>query len=248
MSSTPSNLLAEIAELKRRLAALETAPRLPQSSIQDGRIAILEADGDERAVFGRFRTADGVTGDFTGPFAEPPLYGFTVLDADGNTVVYYMGTDAFYVSDVNGTPLIYAKSAEAGFAAPEFHTGWQGLTYTSTTSASFTTIFQSGVGGLFHDAVLARVAAYCDADTTGEIRVSVLGGASSAAKALTTSATVYSLAWQHQDNLGAGGTATFLIEARRTGGAGKVYVRPDSQLIHRNSDYGSASTAGVWTP
>lgn len=54
----PASLAAELAELRRRLDAVERSPRLPNSSIRGGALTILNEDGTDVVV---------KVGDFTGP-------------------------------------------------------------------------------------------------------------------------------------------------------------------------------------
>ena len=52
-NSTPQNLLDELAALKARVRALETAPRATNTSVRDGRLTVLDsASGTQDARSG----------------------------------------------------------------------------------------------------------------------------------------------------------------------------------------------------
>lgn len=86
----PASLAAELAELRRRLDAVERSPRLPNSSIRGGALTILNEDGTDVVV---------KVGDFTGP--------------DGAS-----DTGLYFPDDAWGSPGTMACSAPASRPSP----------------------------------------------------------------------------------------------------------------------------------
>lgn len=74
-TSLPANLLAEFEDMKRRLHALETAPRATETSIDEGSFEVLDEAGNTVTV-------QGAIGDAYGIYVRHPDTGIYLFYAD----------------------------------------------------------------------------------------------------------------------------------------------------------------------
>lgn len=70
-----------LKQIERRLRALETAPRAPDTSVEDGSITILDTSNKERAKFGKLGTN---------------RYGLEIFDAEGDVRLLVGRDGSFY--------------------------------------------------------------------------------------------------------------------------------------------------------
>lgn len=212
MSITPPGDAAQFAawmrEMERRMAALETTRTARFLSIadDDGNIVaelngngltFTDASGQRRILLGDLSTVN------------PDLdYGISIEDGDGGDRLIIDGD---------------------GFQLPYLHSSFrvlQGITYNNVyatvTAGSFTGVFRTAFQMVSHKGMAVDIVVVSDVGTAGEIRLSNNAGNSTAA-AVTSSTSTISYRWEHGASLGSG-PYSFTIEARRTSGAGNVYV------------------------
>lgn len=129
-----------------------------------------------------------------------------------------------------GVPLALAKNADPFIS----------------TSSTFETAYACTVDTALTTAVLVNIPVSADAGTTGEIRLrnAVVGGATSNAKAITAGFSGYiQFNWLHQQTVGSGVFAP-LVEVRRTGGTGNIYVWPIGQAYQIEGSRIGATVGG----
>lgn len=236
---------AEFAQWRRdieaRLRALETHRRAPHTTLVEGSVNVTDAAGEDRAQFGYFDD----------PFtpSNPDMVGVNVLLEDGSGPRATLGSRLAGMADANGDFVFLTYEDQVGITQPEWGSGWFPLTYYATVSAAFEVVAQCSAPRLWHDVLIGRINAYCDAGTTGEMRVRELGsGIVTATKTLTTTPTTYILEWLHGRSIGVDVHPRFVLEGRRTGGTGSVRLRPDSNLGHVSSSIFSTADSDGWTP
>lgn len=260
----PGQFAKRLANIERQIAALSTMRRTPFTEIydEDGNllgklsaeglqffdasgnlltqingdgIAVLDASGTERATLGKLGSE----------------YGLALNDAAGTTELTRIATDGTSINGNDGTPLIRTNPTTSSLLDPD-------LTSTLTvrepgdqrivTSGTFETAWRVGMGRIYHDVIVGEVTVSTDTATTAEIRVrDLVSGASTDIKSVPASTnTTYVLAWLHGIDLNANGT-TFVLEMRRTGGAGNVACRPNSSFLFTSAQtIAPVATSGGW--
>jgi hypothetical protein len=244
--SDPIKAMADrIAELERRLRALETAPRASHTSIRNGSTRWLStADGDLPNV--RIGSTEDTGGD--------PA--FEVTNEDGPFSDIYIGTSAgrgradFYNPDKTGIVLRYD---DGRLRAPQPSCAWQryigaamdAVGASTTTSGTYVDLWYAvlGVGG---DQIDGTIDVIPDGGTTGACRVmaQAVGGISISGKVPSattqqvveqtgiTVSTVMAGPWTIPDTIWnpasdvAGTVVMLTIQALRSAGAGLVHVAP----------------------
>lgn len=131
-----------MAEMERRLSALERSPSLPNTSQRGGTYELLSSDGSSVFKFG----------EFTDPDAEES-FGISAFDEDGNTVLATR-------SDVEG--LVYPIVSQQ-FIVP---------TPQTITSGTFVAVAESQVWAPAWNCIYATAAIITDVGTTAEVRLS----------------------------------------------------------------------------
>jgi len=253
----PEDSAGVIADLVRRIEALERSPQLISSSVRDGRLAIVDANGYEQMVIGRLREAnpdDG--GRYTGPFAEPARYGLAMLEDDGTTIRLLIGDHddgrgVVLTQDDGSGYLRYliAATENGGLRAPEWSAGWMRIEVGDqvvVSSGSWTTAWRCAIRSVYHDLVQAYIWVYSDVGTTGEIRViELVSGYLTDAKAVSSGTNErYELKWEHGLMLDSP-NRQFEVQMRLTGGAGILSCRPDSMLNFASTTL-LAGVSGGW--
>lgn len=229
-----------LADLQRRIRALETAPRASETSVRGGYTRWLARDTPERKLY----IGGGTAGDDIGLF----------LDDGTSTPAWYLGTAAgspvFYVTNADGTDRIMVVSA-GGLLKPYALGGWtknptqtqDSLGATTTTSSSFEigwrtlanaqtasliTEFYCALGGGVTQAEV-RVTATVDVDdrstsaSNGEQTVftqTITGPGN-----MTVTASVPSTIWTPAESP-TGAFVRLALKARVSGGAGTVTFAP----------------------
>ena len=198
--SVPPSIAAELADIKRRLRAMEGAPQLQNSSLTGGKITALNDDEQRVAEFGSL-----VGGG----------YGIAINDAD----------------TLNSVLLV---NDENGMRAPGVPWAFRDSTaFLAVTSGTFELTYRTFAAILASSSVEVTVVLATDVGTTGEVRMGVQGGPYAATQSIGSGANLtFNWGWLHGLGFGLGSTGQhFVIEARRTGGAGNVYVfQPDPLL------------------
>lgn len=256
-SPAPEDTAQIIADLLRRIEALERSPQLTVSSIRDGRLAVVDENGDEHLVIGRFREAnpdDG--GRYSGPFFDPARYGLALL-TDGGTVTrllvgdYADGRGMFLAQDDGSGYLrqLIAATESGGLRAPEWGSSWMRIEpgdQVVVSSGSWTTAWRSWIRSVYHDVCQAYVSVYSDVGTTGEIRlIELVSGRQTSAKTVPSGTNEdFELKWEHGVDLDSPNRA-WDLQMRVTGGAGVLSCRPQSQLNYASSTW-LAGVAGGW--
>lgn len=215
----PASLAAELADLRRRLDAVERSPRLPNSSIRGGALTILDDAGDIVAQ----------VGDFVGPDGAPD-------------------TGLHFPNDRVG------MSQEHGLFRPRLQVEARTLNVTqNTTSGTFSTLWQF-VTRSMASGVEVTFACATDAATSAELRLEVIrsgGGTSySAVKTVPASNPSTYFTWlldlRAITNPVTIGQPLFLnVQARRTGGAGTVYVFQPPPMVFGHAVEIGATGSGV---
>lgn len=201
--TVPRTLADRLADIERRLRAMERAPQLQDSSLTGGSITALNDAGQRVAEYGEL-----VGGG----------YGFAVNDA--NTL-----NSVFVMNDSNG------------LSAPDRHHGWRDANASvNVTSATFVPVYRTLVLIPASRVVQVVVVTLQGAGTTGELRLSIGGVASTAVKTLPAGVQTDTIfMWAHGQPIGLGAAPQgWVLEARRTAGAGNVTVfEPDG--LHESS-------------
>lgn len=192
--------LAEyLRELERRLAELEAARPLGNTTLQDGTFRVVDDNGDLRAQVGKL----GNTG----------TWGIEVIAQPGND------------NYPDGKP--YFRANDNGIEFPYGYSAWLKSGELNTfTNASFETKWEAGLGIVSQKYLGTLVYAGTDAGTVGELRLSGYGGAVSTVVQIPagTSSTLWQLGpFLHGYALWTG-PALFGLQVRRVSGAGNVNV------------------------
>lgn len=190
-----------IRDLERRIAELEAARPLGNTTLQNGTFRVVDENGDLRAQIGQIGTADA------------PLWGMEV--------VAQPGTDSW----PDGKP--YFRANENGVQFPYGYSAWLPSGDLKTyTNSSFETKWEAGLGIVSQKYLGSLIFAGTDAGTVGEIRMTGYGGATSTVVQIP--ANTSSKLWQlgpflHGYDLWSG-PALFGLQVRRVSGAGNVNV------------------------
>lgn len=233
----PPSFKAEFDDLKRRLRTLEGAPRLQNSSINNGTLTLLDEEGRPVARLGVQPDGRQAALDFYDPETGNRLVsiGEVSTGAHGIAVKAASGANVYRALNVGQTspfsPFVWVPSPTATKDAST------GCPLVNTTSASWTT--------------LARVDVYTTAyyphyelaidplgGSTADIRVFAreLGGSNTQILQTVTGATSYTAIYGGGSYFTAAATATGTddplgrymrlgVEVRRTAGAGDVLLR-----------------------
>lgn len=195
----PNASFAErLRELERRISELEGARPAGNTTISQGTLRVIDADGDEVVGVG---LVDEALQD----------YGLYVL-ADAGFPLFKITGDQGQIY-----PGVELAMLPVGSAAAVF-----------VTAGAFGVEFSRSVDTAMADAFLIKVPWVTDAATTGEMRLrnDVGGGNSSSAVTLAAnSGGVVVFSWLHGQQIGSGPIVP-CVEVRRTSGAGNVYVWP----------------------
>ena len=226
----PPSLAAEIADMKRRLAALERSPRLQSSDVMGGRLRVVDPDtGRPQAVIGDVSGAVG-----TGPHWQDGDLGLVIQDP-------HTGGD------------IVAMTRDRGLVRPLLVHGWRTPNAQSSHSGTSWAAQWEGIVDASALAVRVVVAVGSSAGTTGQVRLSAPW---TNASAVTTPRTVSGGPEYHvfDWDLGAwgatlGGNAVqILVETRVTSGSGSITCWMPTHLIVTAPEMFFATPEGVSDP
>lgn len=160
-----------------------------------------------------------------------------VFNANGDLIsrigLFPSGTVGFLVLRPDSEHSIIEANWESGLVHPWLGAEWtQPNQATTVTSGSFVTAWESWVELLYGSNLRFWVYVTADAATTGEVRF-VRAGVGAIGNTLTINASTsarYEFRIAHGLTVGSGPFA-FNIEARRTSGAGNIYVYHPSPLM-----------------
>jgi hypothetical protein len=197
--SAPSNAEAQFAKWKQeteeRLRALETAPRISNTSQRGGSFILLDDQGREVWTFGQYTR---------GAFTD---YGILCQAPDGgptNPTTLEVNTDGM---EAPWIPLQVTRSSE----------------FVVVTSGAYVNVWECTAGLLVSNAIEWASVVGCDAATTADCRLEIPGVKTSgviACAAASFTSLIWS--WLHEQNLGANMYVN--LQVRRTSGAGNVNV------------------------
>lgn len=206
----PPSLAAELAELRRRLDALERSPRLPWSSSQGGSLRVIDPTQALRLLAGNV-TFDGSIGGVT--------------DAYG---VFAYGDDQTLAAGV--------RQGDRGLAYPTRSVPMSDPAAAITvTSAGFVDTWAGAVNAPGSEVATVVVGVATDAGTTGEVQLYDIYSASGTNAAVVgSSANGYArFEWLHpattglyDSRAGRAQTLRLAVRARRTSGTGNLYLYP----------------------
>lgn len=207
-------------DVERRLRTLETAPRAPFTSIPDDQGRELVRLSREGLIF-----YDPDTGD---EILRLDASGLSMRDSGGDLRARIGAIGASYGVQIldDGGGLERLRVDERGFVQPYFaHPWYDPLTYKTTTSATFETMYRTQVELITGEGLYAWISATGDAATTGEIRLrNATSGTTTDAVAVPAGGSIFQqFRWLHGEALSSG-PIVFDVEARRTGGAAGVNV------------------------
>lgn len=202
----PADFDARLRRMERRLAAVERAPQMPETSQTGGSFVLLAADGTELLRFGDYNDADAVE-----------RYGVALFDTDGNIVL---------ANDEDDAGLVFpGDNQQWGPTAP----------VQITTTGAFQDDWSTSLMGINGDAIYAR-AAFQAIGCTAEVKITWGDDAGNSGDTNTVTALpgyngAWVLSWRHPFPVGVTPSAdlatsyiTLRVNARRVSGAGTVYV------------------------
>lgn len=203
-SDPAAQMALKIAELERRLAALETARRSGVTTLHEGTLTINDENGLRRVSLGDLSViADGFD------------YGLSMQGADGADSI---------VVDGEG---FHAPYLHSGFVPRRTSAG---PTYDAVTTGSWVDVYTATFHRISHKGIAVDVVLGVDGGTTGEVRIAGFSGNSNAG-AIASGSVVRSFRWLHGDDLGLG-PLSYTVQARRTSGGGNLYVyQPGSAAL-----------------
>lgn len=229
MTVTPETLETRLNELKERIEKLETAPRAPHTTVQNGSFRIVNDNGQLIVLLDKngLRMFDlaGLTRAFVGNLDGLGNFGVRVRDGD-NGIRFSIEND--------------------GYKDPWLAHPWrnqQAPDRVSTTSAAFISAWTATPEIITHEGCSVTAAWVTDVGTTGEVRLTCdgSGGATSAVALPAGASGVQQFQWLHGSALGTGPTS-FRLQVRRTSGAGSVHLdQPISALALADPDQCTAS-------
>lgn len=203
-SDPAAQLAIKIADLERRLAALETARNTGVTTMHEGTLIINDGAGTRRASLGDLSA-----------LTEGFDYGLALEGADGDDAVVIDG-QGFH------TPYLHSGFVPRRTSA--------GPTYDTITSSSWVSVYTATFHRMSHKGIAVDVTIAADAGTVGEVRLQGFAGTSGAAS-VAGALEGKSFRWLHGENLGAG-PISFTVQARRVSGAGNVFVyQPGSAAL-----------------
>lgn len=222
-----AQLALEVAELKRRLSALETARNVAAATVHGGRLIV--ADGDENvAQFGRFDVTDYDSG-------EPvERFGVEIVDPDTGLVVL-------------------RSTVEDGTTAPKREVSWSPYSslFQSTTSGSFvpvwitrSTLWPSSGAFLGTNITITGTASWearikIGSLSTGNFYTDVIAGSGS--QTVVWRVDLLANGYVLNDALG----LRFDLELRRTSGTGTVYAELPYPALAWDATTEEASPGGL---
>lgn len=249
-SRLPPSLAAYMAELERRIKELESSPRLsratitgyldikdnindvhPRVSIREGKLWVLDGDGDVSAVLGG------------------PNGGVFIQDEDGNPIATFgpVNTPNQGVMLHSGGVTGLHWDTEEGLLNPYEHVHFRDMSDTRTfTNTSHADAWSCSVEMIQSIYLKVTLWLYVDTGTVAEVRLQRNGGAGTTTVTHNgdNSTRTLSCYWEHGGLLNSGPHA-FNISVRRVSGTGNVSAfTPHGLTLGNYSD--TATTSGAW--
>lgn len=205
---TTESLMATIRDLERRIRALESAPRIPHTSLSQGSLIVYDENGDDVVTVGKLYNGK---------------YGLAVNTGPGGIT---------FLSDTDGLALpFYAAPFRIASGAPDSSGA------VKVTSTSFVTVYRTVIELLQWDAVRVRVPAQTNGAETGEVRLRNLSnGNVTAAVPVSSAGGLFDFRWLHGGEVGTG-PWFFAVEARVTSGTGVWVWNPDGGAVFYRGDF-----------
>jgi hypothetical protein len=232
----PDSVMSVLADLQRRLEALETGQRAKRTSVRGGLLRVLDLDGNLVGEFGR--RDDGQVG----------LY---IYDDTGAQVVALgeIGAGEYGIDIASGGRSMLRADSTGGMSIPVFPLSWignpaepvDGNGRKTTTSATFSALWRSHRAFAFGDQFGYNFNFVCAGGTTGDWQITCveIGGSSpvviASGAGLTGSSnalgivTIPPSATISGTDAVLGRNFNFQLEMRRTAGAGTVAAAPIEQ-------------------
>lgn len=213
-------LLRELEALRRRVKALETAPRTGNASVSYGKFVILDGEtGNEVLRIGYLGQTGGE--DVRGTQLTRPTGERVLSTWSGEAAAYWGLYDLSHNVIVSDDYVSRQGLARPYVGGPNFAPA-DTSTWTAVTSGSFQTMFW-GQWVKQHPQLHVFVATVSDSGTTGEVQVTC-NGASATQTIPSNDDTIRSLIFPVPGDLYSSFTITVAI--RRTGGTGVVACYP----------------------
>lgn len=158
------------------------------------------------------------------------------------------GDYGFAVNEALSLRTLMLVTDAEGWTVPVWQHAWRSASASVTvTSGTFTPVYRTVIPVPMSTVIATQVTVITDAATTGELRLTIEGVTSTSVKTLPANVqTDTSFAWAHGRDIGLGAAPmSMMVEARRTSGAGNVYVFAPNPL---ESSSGYAPSPGGLVP
>lgn len=234
---TPANLLAELADVKRRLRAIETAPQAPNRTQRGGSFRLIPQDGDPASLF--------TFGGYPNPDTGADEFGVTGYDSKGDIVFALGEADEGLIF-----PHLYTPWKPAAGASPLSGSG--GLK--TVTTGSYESVFETYCEIPAHDSLYVLFAYATDGGTVGRVYLdSGTPGQTAAIDLPAGSSGTVRFNWRHPFSVGWGdsdtdATAFVQLMARRSSGAGNVSIYWPFVACWRNRRFANGTDAADGNP
>lgn len=263
--TVPGNLGDRLSQIERRLAQLELSPQLVLSSVRDGGLNIYDDNGVKAARLGTSSVSSNQAGLelFDGDGNVLLYVGRIGTDGDEVTV-RAVGEDGGFGVTVGRFPdqlnalgeYITGAQVLDGFLYPVMQVSseeaWQrplipvharkADDYYAISSGSYTPAWRANAQGLYCRYAYIQIVGAADAATAGEIRISH-GTVTTSAQAIPTASAGTTLTWRWDMTGSNLVDHAFVVEARRTSGAGAIRVYDPVICLGRPD--GTVSTTGL---
>lgn len=264
--AVPQNLADRLGELERRLAALERSPQLEHSSVRRGGLTVYDEDGVRAARLGQALTDTSAGAEFYASDGQTRLLqvgrSFTQVNEvsvralQGETGGYgarfgrfgnFVAGDGTYITGLNINDLydytLVQISSEKGWDRPLIPLPSRKADDAySLTSGSFVPTWRSASKLLYARYAYIEVVAGTDAGTTAEVRI-VHGAVTTAVRTVPAGSAGTTLVWRWDMTGSNLFDHSFVVEARRTGGAGSVRIY--DPVINLGRGDGVHTTTGI---
>lgn len=218
-ANLPEDIGTQLADVERRLRALETAPRMTSTSQKGGTYRLISPNTAlDMMRFGVF--AAGGT----------PFYGIVLYDGSNDSMVM-------------------TRDDKPGLIKPDIPAPFHAPLAQAVTAAVLTNTYEWEPRHLYHDVLTVRCRVTTDGATTGEVRIrETVGGAVTDTLTIPINTDAFaSFSWLHgvQPGDDPGAAASFRIETRRASGAGSFIILPPIRASMTSSVFGSSAANGA---
>lgn len=264
--AVPQTLADRLAELDRRLAALERSPQLGFSSVRQGGLTVYDDAGVRAARLGQSMSSSEAGAEFYAADGETRLLyagrNFTTVQEVSVRAIQtetggigarfgrfgnFVAGDGSYITglNVNSTfdqPLVQISS-EVGWDRPLIPVPTRKADDAYTlTSGSFVPTWRADAEFIQARYAYIELVVATDAGTTAEVRVTH-GTVTTAARSVAAGSAGTTLNWKWDMTGSNLIDHAFVVEARRTGGAGSVRVY--DPIINLGRGNGVHTTSGI---